>query len=179
MTKGQTILGLLAALSASLTALPASAQMRPMIYTETTVDATPADAFEDWTTSEGIEAFFAPEVTIDPVPGGQYKLCMIPEAENPGSCGNDEGVILAMQADKMLSFTWAMPPYMPEIRPHMTVVQMLFEPVGDDQTRVRLFHTGFGSGEAWQEGHTYFEKAWPAVLGLYKDHRAAEDDPSD
>ncbi len=146
----------------------ASAQLRPMVYAETTVSASADDAFNDWTTAARIEDFFAVKADIQAEPGGLYKLCFAPDAPE-GSCGNDEGRILGLQDGRMVSFTWAMPPYMPEIRPHMTVVQILFEPISDDRSRVRLFHTGFGKGEAWAEGRDYFAKAWPTVLENYRE----------
>lgn len=148
----------------------ATAQLRPMTYAEITVKATPSDAFADWTTADTVQDFFAPEATIDPVPGGLYKLCFSLEAPE-GECGNDLGRILAIQPDEMLSFTWSMPPYMTEIRPHLTVVQILFSPVGDSQTRVRLFHTGYGTGEKWDEGRVYFDRVWPKVLENYRDSK--------
>ena len=148
----------------------ANAQLRPMIYEDITIAASQAEVFSDWTTADGIEAFFAPKATIEPNPGGLYELCFAADAPE-GSCGNDDGRILAIQADSMLSFTWAMPPYMPEIRPHVTTVQILFEPVDDDTTRVRLFHTGFGSGEYWDQGRNYFVQTWPAVLELYREYK--------
>ena len=144
-----------------------------MIYAETTVEVSPSEAFDDWTTSGSIEAFFAPKATIDLKPGGLYELCFAPDAPK-GSCGNDEGRILGLEDGKMLSFTWAMPPYMPDIRPHLTSVQIYFEPIDDETTRVRLFHTGFGTSEAWDEGHDYFEQTWPAVLQNYKKFKAEE-----
>jgi uncharacterized protein YndB with AHSA1/START domain len=149
----------------------AFAQLRPMIYEEVRVSVSAADAFNDWTTEDGIEAFFAPEATINLVPGGLYELCFAPDAPD-GACGNDDGTILAFEPDAMLSFTWAMPPYMPEIRPHLTVVQLLFEPNGPDETTIRLFHTGFGSSDAWAQGRNYFEETWPVVLENYRQSKA-------
>lgn len=152
-------------------ALPASAQLRPMVYAEATVEVSPSDAFSDWTQAERIEGFFAPKATIEAKPGGIYELCFAPDAPK-GSCGNDDGRVLGLEDNKMISFTWAMPPYMPEIRPHLTSVQIYFEPAGDDKTRVQLFHTGFGTSEAWEKGHDYFEQTWPAVLENYRAYRA-------
>jgi uncharacterized protein YndB with AHSA1/START domain len=149
----------------------ASAQLRPMTYSEVTVDASPHEAFTDWTNAETVQHFFAPQATIDPTPGGLYQLCFAVDAPE-GQCGNDNGRILAIQTDEMLSFTWAMPPYMPEIRPHLTVVQILFSPVEEDRTRIRLFHTGYGSGEAWDAGRAYFDRVWPNVLESYRDFKA-------
>lgn len=156
-----------AAIATLTLAAPASAQLRPMVYTETTVERSADEVFADWTTDASVEAFFAPKANIKPVPGGRYRLCFAPGAPE-GSCGNDEGRVMAVQPGRMLSFSWAMPPYMAEIRPHMTSVQILFEPLGDERTRVRLFHTGFGEGEAWAEGRNYFAKTWPTVLENYR-----------
>jgi len=149
---------------------PAAAQMRPMSYAEVTVETTPTDAFSDWTTGKTVEAFFAPQATIDPVPGGLYELCFDVSAAE-GECGNDNGRVLALEDGKMVSFTWAMPPYMAEIRPHRTVVQIRFTPVGDTQTRVQLFHTGYGDSDAWDKGRTYFDGVWPKVLQNYRDYK--------
>ena len=158
----------LALLLTGLGSLASQAQLRPMVYAETTVEASSQQAFSDWTTAEGIESFFAPQATIEAKPGGAYKLCFAPDAP-VGSCGNDNGRILGLQPDKMLAFTWAMPPYMPEIRPHLTSVQVLFEPINADTTRIRLFHTGFGNDDDWAEGRDYFAKTWPDVLAGYRE----------
>ena len=167
MTPGKVLAAGLAASLAAVLAASAQAQLRPMVYVETTVERSTDEAFADWTTDARVEAFFAPQATIEAVPGGRYRLCFAPDAPQ-GSCGNDDGRILALQPGHMLAFTWAMPPYMPEIRPHLTSVQILFEPVDADTTRVRLFHTGFGSGEAWREGRAYFAQTWPQVLEAYR-----------
>ncbi len=154
--------------------LPAAAQLRPMVYAEVTVDALANEVWEDWTTQDGLESFFAPKAIVDLKPGGAYEVWFLPDAP-AGQRGADDGIILGLQTEKMIHFTWAMPPYMPEIRPHMTTVQILFEPAANERTRVRLFHTGFGSGETWRKGRDYFAKSWPAVLDLYADHVASGD----
>ena len=142
-----------------------------MVYTEVTVDSPADEVFADWTSEETLERFFAHSATVDARPGGDYVLCFAPDAP-AGSCGNDTGRIMALQPGRMLSFTWAMPPYMPEIRPHLTSVQLRFEPAGE-RTRVRLYHTGFGDGAAWAEGERYFERTWPAVLQAYREDVSA------
>lgn len=143
------------------------AQLRPMVYAEVTVERSADAAFTDWTTPSHIEGFFAKKAFIEAKPGGQYALWFALDAPE-GSRGSDTGTVLGLQDGKMLSVTWAMPPYMPEIRPHLTVLQILFEPVTEDTTRVRLFHTGFGDGEAWDKGLKYFKSTWPEVLTGYK-----------
>lgn len=145
----------------------AHAQLRPMIYADVTVDAPISDVWEDWTTEAGVTSFFAKAAEIEMKPGGAYRLYFAPSAPE-GSRGNDTGEVLGWQKEKMLNVSWAMPPYMPEIRPHLTVLQLEFVELGSNQTQVRLFHTGFGRGEKWDEGRRYFEKTWRTVLALYK-----------
>jgi len=145
----------------------ASAQLRPMIYEDVTVNAPISEVWTDWTTAEGLTAFFAKEAHVELRQGGAYQLYFAPDAPE-GSKGNDAGEVLGLQTEKMLNVTWAMPPYMPDIRPHLTVLQLEFVPLSADKTKVRLFHTGFGRGTAWDEGRNYFEKVWPKVLASYK-----------
>lgn len=145
----------------------AQAQLRPMIYADVTVEAPVADVWEDWTTEAGLTSFFAEAAEIELKPGGAYRLYFAPSAPE-GSRGNDAGEVLGWQDKQMLNVSWAMPPYMPEIRPHLTVLQIEFVKLDTDRTQVRLFHTGFGQGQAWDEGRAYFEKTWPEVLALYK-----------
>lgn len=148
----------------------ALAQMQPLAYAEAVVDAPVADVWSDWTTPDGLEAFFAPKAVIDLKPGGAYEVWFLPEAE-PGQRGADNGIILGLQENRMIHFTWAMPPYMEEIRPHMTSVQIFFDPLPGSKTRVRLYHTGFGGGEAWDKGRAYFVASWPQVMELYRGYR--------
>jgi len=83
-----------------------------MVYSEVSVDRSASEAFADWTTEESVESFFAKKAFIDPVPGGDYALWFAVDAPE-GSRGSDSSTVLAVEPDKMLSFTWAMPPYMP------------------------------------------------------------------
>ena len=145
----------------------AHAQLRPMIYADVTVDAPISDVWGDWTTETGVTSFFAKAAEIEMKPSGAYRLYFAPSAPK-GSRGSDSGEILGWQDEKMLNISWAMPPYMPEIRPHLTVLQLEFVELESNRTQVRLFHTGFGRSEQWEEGRSYFEKTWPAVLALYK-----------
>jgi len=160
----------LAALSC---AASAQAQLRPMIYAEETIDLPRADVWEDWATAEGIESFFGQKAIVEMQPGGKYYISF-DENQPEGSRGNDYGQVLGFQYENMLHVTWSMPPYMPKIRPHLTSLQLEFNRVDDDTTQLRIFHTGFGDSEAWDEGIAYFERIWPAVLAKYKEVVEAE-----
>ncbi|WP_427452057.1 SRPBCC family protein [Litorimonas sp. WD9-15] len=160
-------------LTALACATSAQAQLRPMIYAEETIDLPRSEVWQDWTTSEGIESFFGEEAIIEMQPGGKYFISFDPSAEE-GSKGNDYGQVLGYHYEQMLHVTWSMPPYMPKIRPHLTSLQIEFQRVDDDTTKLRLFHTGFGDTDAWDEGIEYFDRIWPAVLNLYKETAEAE-----
>ena len=68
-------------------ALCAHAQER-MLHKEVVVDAPVEAAYAAWTTSEGIQSFFAPEAVVDAKPGGAFFIHFNPYAAG-GSRGAD------------------------------------------------------------------------------------------
>jgi uncharacterized protein YndB with AHSA1/START domain len=144
---------------------------------EIVVQATLDQAWDAWTTREGITSFFAPDARIDPKPGGAFEVYINPYAA-PGLKGADDMRYLALQPKRMLSFTWNAPPSLPEARQQRTVVIIRFTPVSDTQTRVTLHHTGWGDGGEWDQTFAYFDKAWSNVLGNLQ-KRFAESRPMD
>lgn len=132
-----------------------------------TVDATLEQAWQSWTTREGIVAFFAPDARVEARVGGAFHIYINPLAE-PGSKGADDMRFMALQPKRMISFDWNAPPSLPEARQQRTFVVVRFEPVGDRQTRVRLHHTGWGDGGEWDKAHDYFDRAWGSVLANLK-----------
>lgn len=132
------------------------------------VNAPVAKAWQAWTTTAGLKSFFATDGFVEAKSGGRFEIYFLPTAP-AGERGSDNGTsILAMQPEKWLMFTWGMPPYMPAIRPHLTVVQVHFEALSQDQTRVTLHHSGFGSGPDWDKGFHYFDNAWNIILSNFK-----------
>ena len=134
-------------------------------------------AYDAWTSTEGITSFIASAGLVEKKPGGRYEVYFLPEAE-AGTRGSDNGTtILALDENRMVSFTWGMPPYMPDIRPHLTTVMVYFETLSEGNTKVTLYHVGFGSGQQWDKGYQYFIPSWPIVLANFK--RAMEVGPID
>jgi uncharacterized protein YndB with AHSA1/START domain len=127
------------------------------------VNATLDQAWDAWTTREGIVGFFAPDAKVEPRVGGAFQIYMDPWAK-PGHKGADDMRYLALQPKKMLSFDWNAPPHLPEARAQRTFVVVRFEPVNDKQTKVSLHHTGWGDGGEWDKAYSYFDKAWGNVL---------------
>jgi uncharacterized protein YndB with AHSA1/START domain len=131
------------------------------------IAATLDQAWDAWTTREGIVGFFAPDAVIDPRVGGAFHIHIDPGAP-PGSKGADDMRFMALQPKKMLSFDWNAPPHLPEARAQRTFVVVRFERVADGLTRVSLHHTGWGDGGQWDAAFSYFDRAWGNVLANLK-----------
>ena len=155
-----------ALLFAALFALPSHAAERA-IDKEVVVAATLDQAWDAWTTREGIVSFFAPDARIEARVGGAFQIYIDPGAA-PGAKGADDMRFLALQPKKMISFDWNAPPHLAEARQQRTFVIVRFAPVDDKSTRVTLHHTGWGEGGEWDKAYAYFDRAWSAVLGGMK-----------
>jgi uncharacterized protein YndB with AHSA1/START domain len=142
---------------------PAAASPDRVISKEVVVGASIAEVWNAWTTSAGIQSFFAPEAIVDPKPEGAFRIHIDPYGA-PGMKGADDMRFLALQKEKMLSFTWNAPPHLPEARMQRTVVILRFERLTDTDTRVRLSHVGWGEGGEWDKSYDYFNRAWGNVL---------------
>ena len=153
-------------LFATLVALPSRAAERA-IDKEVVVAATLDQAWDAWTTREGIVSFFAPDARIEARVGGAFQVYIDPGAA-PGAKGADDMRFLALQPKKMIRFDWNAPPHLPDARAQRTFVVVRFVPVDDKSTRVTLHHTGWGEGGEWDKAFAYFDRAWGSVLGGMK-----------
>lgn len=153
----------LAALAACTLAFAAHSQERA-IAKEAVVRAPVEAVWTAWTTSEGIQTFFAPEARIEPRPDGAFHVHFNPYAP-PGRKGADDMRVLAVQENRLVSFTWNAPPHLPEARAQRTFVTVRLHPLSAGETRVRLTHGGWGDGGQWDQAYDYFDKAWASVLG--------------
>jgi uncharacterized protein YndB with AHSA1/START domain len=158
----RTVLRLLAILLAgSLISAPAAAER--FIEKKVVIKASLDEAWNAWTTREGVVGFFAPEAEVDAKVGGAFHIYFDPKAE-PGARGADDARFLALQPTRMLSFDWTAPPYLNEVRNQRTVVIVRFAAAGPKQTRVSLHHTGWGDGGQWDEAYAHNGRAWDSVL---------------
>ncbi len=153
---------MLAAALFAIALAPAAAQER-LIMKTVTVKAPAADVWKAWSTSEGIKSFFAPDARVEARPGGPFEVYINPYAR-PGLKGADDMVVLAVQDNAMISFTWNAPPHLAEARRQRTSVVVRMKPAGEGMTEVRLTHGGWGDGGQWDQAYDYFDKAWGNVL---------------
>ena len=127
------------------------------------VPASQSQVWQAWTTVEGVKSFFAPQSRIDLKPGGAYEMLFDLEAE-PGKQGGEGMVVLAVQPEQMLSFTWNAPPHLPNVRGQMTHVVVRLFPIDSQNTWVTLRHDGWGEGEEWDAAFQYFSQVWGEVV---------------
>ncbi len=137
--------------------------MEKQISYQISVPAAVSDVWDAWTTKEGAITFFAPDCKIELRPGGAYEMYFNLEAP-PGEQGGEGMIILAIQPEKMLSFTWKSPPNLPTVRGEMTHVMIILESKGSDETQVRLIHDGWGEGGEWDQAFDYFTRAWGEIV---------------
>jgi len=162
--KSQTTLLLL---SLFLITSVSSASERTIVAT-TEVNAPVSEVWKTWTTSEGIASFFAPESKVDPRPNGAFEMYFNPAAPE-GERGGEGNQFMALDPEKMLSFTWNAPPHLPSVRNQRTWVTVHYEKIGDNRTRVKLTNGGFGEGGEWDKSFEYFSRAWPNVMKSLKE----------
>jgi uncharacterized protein YndB with AHSA1/START domain len=169
-----SVRALLCSLVAPLCALPvgsgAGAQaLAPDIVVTKVINAPVAEVWKAWTTTEGIESFFAPKAAkVEPWPGGAFELWFgvtLPE----GTRGSEGCKVHSVKPMEQFVFEWNAPPTIPVIRGLRTLVYLDFKALPDNRTELTLRNFGYGEGEDWAKSKAYFAQAWPAVMaGLEK-----------
>jgi uncharacterized protein YndB with AHSA1/START domain len=87
--------------------------------------------------------------------------------DNPvGLRGSETCKILSFLPNELLSFSWNAPPHFESVRnsTYKTWVVVQFFPISESQTRIKLAHVGWPSGDDWDLVFNYFDKAWQMVL---------------
>jgi uncharacterized protein YndB with AHSA1/START domain len=133
------------------------------VVAEVVVNAGVDDVWKAWTTEEGIKTFLAPACRIDLRVLGAFDISFNPNAA-PGQQTAEGNLILAIQPQKMFSFTWNAPPHLPNVSQQRTSVVVRFKPLGENQTKVTLTETGWGEDEEWDKAFAYFSSAWQEVV---------------
>ena len=126
------------------------------------VGAPVAEVWAAWTTAEGCATFFAPRARVRAEPGGPYEL-LFDDEQPPGKQGSEGCVVLEVEPERRLAFSWNNPPHLAAIRDRHTRVDLRLAPEDAGRTRVTLVHSGFGAGGEWDQAHAYFERAWDIV----------------
>jgi uncharacterized protein YndB with AHSA1/START domain len=155
-------------------ASPAGAQsLSPDIVVTKVINAPVEEVWKAWTTTEGIESFFAPRAAkVEPVPGGAFELWF--GVNNPeGTRGSEGCLVHSVKPMEQLVIEWNAPPDFPVIRKLRTLVYLDFKPLPGNRTELTLRNFGYGDGPEWAKSKAYFESAWPAVVGNLEKKYAA------
>ncbi|WP_243356359.1 SRPBCC family protein [Bacillus litorisediminis] len=139
------------------------------IIKEVTINAPLNLVWYAWTISERVSEWFAPETVIEPREGGAYELYFIP--------GNSTGMntkgckITKLINEKELHFTWRGPDQFETLmnkENELTFVNVSFESINDNSTKVTVEHIGFKDNEDWIEAINWHQMAWSGVLDCLK-----------
>lgn len=148
---------------------PSDKIMRKEVTVETSLDA----VWHAWTTSDGVNSFFARESDIKLAIGGPYEIYFRLDS-TPGLRGSEDCRVLSFLPKQMLSFEWNAPPEFGELRNKRTQVILLFESISPNQTKVIFSHLGWGKGNDWDKLYDYFDEAWSYVLGNFRKYFSNE-----
>lgn len=146
-----------------------SEEQRAPIVQERVFDATPAEVFAAWGEAEAMRVWMCPgdiesaDVEVDFRTGGMFRIAMHAESGD----FVQHGEYLAVEPPKRLVYTWVSE-WMPEGQQH-TRVEVTFEAVGDQQTRLRLVHDSLPAGDGY-DGHV---EGWRSILGKLEAHLAS------
>jgi uncharacterized protein YndB with AHSA1/START domain len=132
---------------------------------EIEIAASATAAYALWTDAAAWQAMMGPDsrAHIDLEIGGRYEWLF------DGKVGSNGCQVLGYIPGRLVSFTWNAPPTLPT-RERRTWVVVETEALGEQATRVRLTHLGFGEGDDWDATLAYFDNAWGYVLPLMKQH---------
>ncbi|KQL36111.1 SRPBCC domain-containing protein [Psychrobacillus sp. FJAT-21963] len=139
------------------------------VTNEVTINAPLNLVWYAWTISERVSEWFASETVVIAKEGGAYELYFVP--------GNKTGMntkgckIIKLVDEKELVFTWKGPDQFKDIMNNeneLTIVNVSFESVNENSTKVCIHHTGFKDDESWTDAFQWHQMAWSGVLSSLK-----------
>ncbi|MCI4339010.1 MAG: SRPBCC domain-containing protein [Thermoplasmata archaeon] len=114
-----------------------------------------------------MKGWLCDSASVDAKVGGEYVV-----GWSEPTAFESHGTILAMHADLDIDFSWRAPPPFatllnePEPKTHV-YVRLTESPEGIDVT---LEHSGWGSGEAWEDARSWHFHLWDDRLHRLKDY---------
>jgi uncharacterized protein YndB with AHSA1/START domain len=129
------------------------------------------EAWNLWTTSNGIKKFFAPDCNVNLTLGGPYEIFFFP-LKPYGERGTDRSIVLSYIPRKMLYVEWGVPGWF-EIQNSATqqfkrtfLVLFFSEGSNPNNSVIDFYHLGFGTGSDWQKVREYFDspEGWKSIF---------------
>ncbi len=133
------------------------------------VNAPVADVWKAFTDEDEVVTWMTPLAEIDLSVGGLFRTNYNPEGEigDPTTIVNK---IISFEPERMLSMQNVQVPegFPWELNFQQTWSVIYFEPMGPDQTRLRVVGLGYGEGGDWDTLYDYFKGANAQVLDALK-----------
>ncbi|MFD2649810.1 SRPBCC domain-containing protein [Devosia albogilva] len=127
-----------------------------------TIGANVSDVFSAWTDPALIEQWQADEAELDAFEGGEYRFVTFRD-EDDDTDQVVTGEILTFVEDQRLVMSWVHKDEEEEGDDELIfVLDILFEPVGSDQTRITLTERGLAHADP--ETRIFSMEAWNAAL---------------
>ena len=119
-----------------------------------------------FTDSKQVEAWLHARAVIEPTVGGRYELTFADDTPF-----TSRGTVTHFTPDVDIGFSWQGPPAYSEVmtpeNPTHVYVRLQDSPEGIDVT---LEHSGWKSGEAWEEARSWHFHLWDEALHRLKDY---------
>ena len=126
-----------------------------------TIDANVSDVFSAWTDPALIEQWQADEAEFDAFEGGQYRFVTF--AEDEAEADHEvSGEILQFVEDEKLVMSWIHKDEEDADSELIFVVDIRFEALGDERTRITLVERGLPHADA--QTRIFSMEAWRAAL---------------
>jgi uncharacterized protein YndB with AHSA1/START domain len=127
----------------------------------TTLDASPERVFRALTDADELSRWWTTRADSDPRTGGSFSYTWEFEQDTDRNHTRD-GTYLDVTPNEHVSYDWSMPLA-------NTVVDFRLEPSGN-ATRLRLVHSGWGSGGDWDPSYEMHESGWRFFLENLKSY---------
>lgn len=121
-----------------------------------------------WTIADRVSVWFAPETVIVPEEGGAFELYF--ERGNTSGMNTRGCKITKLVPEQELHFTWKGPDPFADLmnQDELTLVKVNFVKMDDETTKVMVEHSGFQTGDSWNEAFQWHQMAWSGVLSSLK-----------
>ena len=135
--------------------MPAKALAAEAVQREVRIDAPPSAVFGFLTQPEKMVRWMGVEATLDPRPGGVYRVDLTGDERISGRVS---GEVLEVVPDRKLVFTWGWENGILPVPPGASTVEIVLEPDGEG-TLVRLTHRDLP-----EEMRSYHTRGWDHSL---------------
>ena len=118
--------------------------------------------FDAWLNPNLLERWLTHKANVERAVGGAYELFWDEkdmETNSTRGCRLTELVV-----NREISFSWKGPKQFAELMGDKTQVFIRLEPQEEGGTLLRFIHTGWGSGEQWDEARQWQADAWKEAI---------------